>query len=350
MWQMKDLLRKLDEGEFLEKGDIQNAVDELLSEVVPADKKAEFLSRLHKRGETPAEIAAFVDALLIYAVQPEFGSRAPDAPPLLDVCGTGGDKAGLFNVSTAVMFVAAACGAHVVKHGNRGLTSKCGGADVLQALGVPVDVAPSQAGEFLDKHGFVFFFAPYYHPAFKAIVPVRQALAARGQTTVFNILGPLLNPARPDFQLSGVFNPNLLETYAEVFRLLGRRRAWAVHGTLANGGGLDEISPNGATKVCTLEGSAITQWQINAAEYLQNSADSSELAGGGAEDNATILKEILSGKDHSLRRDIVLINSAAALVVCGRAKELPEGIAQAAAVLDSGAAYEVLQHAKNKSI
>jgi anthranilate phosphoribosyltransferase len=341
---MRELLRKLENGEHLGKTDVREAVEQLLSDTVPAGDKEEFLSKLHRRGETPAEIAAFVDALLVHAVVPVLGPRSADAPPLLDVCGTGGDKAGLFNVSTAVMFVVAACGVHLVKHGNRGLTSKCGGADVLQALGVPVDIPASLAGEFLNEHGFVFLFAPQYHPAFKAIVPIRQALAARGETTIFNILGPLLNPARPDFQLSGVFNPSLLETYAEVFRLLGRRRAWAVHGTLASGGGLDEISPNGTTTVCALDGDAINHWQISASDFVSCTADSAQLAGGGPEENARILKEILSGQDHTLRREIVLINAGAAMTVCGRAAGLHEGIALAKEAVDSGIALEVLRH------
>jgi anthranilate phosphoribosyltransferase len=345
---MEKLLRKLKGEEPFDASEIREAVEQLLSEGVSSEDKEDFLAGLHRRGETPSEIAAFVDALLVHAVQPQLGVRSGDAPPLLDVCGTGGDKAGLFNVSTAVLFVVAACGVHVVKHGNRGLTSKCGGADVLQALGVPVDVPAQQAGEFLEKHGFVFFFAPQYHPAFKAIVPIRQALAARGQTTVFNILGPLLNPARPDYQLSGVFNPTLLDTYVEVFRLLGRKRAWAVHGTLAEGGRLDEISPNGPTSVCSVDGGTVTRWEIDPAQFLDEAGDSSMLAGGGPEENARILTGILSGEDRSIRRTIVVLNAAAALSVCGRSSTMDEGITLANEALASGEALRVLERSKGK--
>lgn len=340
---MKKLLQKLESSGELDRVEIGEAVGALLSDAVATAEKEEFLSRLHKRGETPGEIACFVEALLAHAVQPDLGARGHASPPLLDVCGTGGDRAGLFNVSTAVIFVAAACGVHVVKHGNRGLTSKCGGADVLQELGVPIDIPASEAGEFLHTHGFVFFFAPQYHPAFKAIAPVRQALAARGQTTVFNILGPLLNPARPDYQLSGVFNPALLETYAEVFRLLGRKRAWAVHGELAGGGGLDEISPNGISVVYAVEDGCTSHSEIRAQDFIQTRGDSAGLIGGGPVENAAILRGILSGRDHSLRRSIVEINAAAALTVSGCTNSLGQGLEAARAALDSGAAWDVLQ-------
>jgi anthranilate phosphoribosyltransferase len=342
---MDTLLCKLEEGGFLADAEVREAVELLLREDVPAAQKEKFLSLLHRRGETPAEIASFVEALLGHAVRPDPGVRGADSPPLLDVCGTGGDKAGLFNVSTAVMFVVAACGVHVVKHGNRGLTSKCGGADVLQALGLPVDVPASEAGSFLQRHGFVFFFAPQYHPAFKVIVPVRQALAARGETTVFNILGPLLNPARPDYQLAGVFQENLLATYAEVFRLLGRKRAWAVHGKLAEGGGLDEISPTGPTTVWQCEEAGVRRVELQPEKFGLAVGSSEELRGGGPEENAVILRQIIEGQDRGVRRSIVLLNAGAALEVCGRATTMEDGIRQAAEAVDSGAALEILRHA-----
>ena len=177
------------------------ACDHLFDEELALSVRADFLRALHSKGETPAEIAAFVDVLLARGVRLELGKG------LLDVCGTGGDRAGLFNISTAVMFVAAACGARVVKHGNRGITSKCGGADVLEALGIRIDLPPEAA---LHAAGCCFLFAPLYHPTFKAVAPVRKALAEEESATIFNLLGPLLNPARPDFQLAGVFDRKLL--------------------------------------------------------------------------------------------------------------------------------------------
>ena len=229
---------------------------------------------------------------------------------MLDVCGTGGDRAGLFNVSTAVMLVAAACGARVVKHGNRGVTSKCGGADVLEALGVRIDLPPEAA---LDAAGCCFLFAPLYHPAFKAVAPVRKALAEEGSATIFNLFGPLLNPARPDFQLAGVFDRKLLPLYAETFRLLGRKRGWAVHGS----GGLDEVSTLGPSEVHAVEDGAMRRFSIRPEALGMGLAEIEDLRGGDARKNAELLEEILLGRERGPKRDIVVLNAACALVVAG---------------------------------
>lgn len=204
----------------LDPAEIEAVCTLLLDESQPVDQRATFLGTLHRRGETPAEIAAFVDILLRRAV-PFPGS----GEGCLDVCGTGGDKAGFFNISTTTMFVAAGAGARIIKHGNRGITSKSGGADVLEALGVRIDTTPDEAATALDHAGCCFLFAPAWHPAFKAVVPVRKLLAEQGSASIFNMLGPLLNPARPDYQLAGVFDPALVATHADVFKNLGRKRA-----------------------------------------------------------------------------------------------------------------------------
>lgn len=327
---LADLAQKLRSSQDLEESEIAAACDVLLDESVSMERRGDFLRALHEKGETPAEIAAFVRVLLDRAVQPDLG------PGLLDVCGTGGDKAGLFNVSTATMFVTAACGVRIVKHGNRGVTSKCGGADVLEALGVRVDQPPDKA---LAAAGCCFLFAPLYHPAFKAIAPVRKALAEQGTTTIFNMLGPLLNPARPDYQLAGVFNSKLLPVYAEVFRLLHRRRAWAVHGA----GGLDEVSTLGPSQVFHVDGDEITANEINPVAIGYPTVSIDDLLGGTAAENAALITDLLSGRHRGPKRDIVALNASCALVVAGKAQDLPAAVKITAEVLDSGAALEVLE-------
>jgi anthranilate phosphoribosyltransferase len=330
---MNSLTARAASGMPLSPEEIQRACDALLDEAHTVESRAAFLKTLHKRGETPEEIAGFVSVLLDRAAPfPASGEGT------LDVCGTGGDRAGFFNVSTAVMFVAAACGARVVKHGNRGITSKSGGADVLEALGVRVDLAPERAAAALDSAGCCFLFAPHYHPAFQAVAPVRRLLAERGSTSIFNMLGPLLNPARPSFQLAGVFDPSLLPAYAEVFRLLGRRKAWAVHGSPA----LDEVSPLGETRVVAWQGGGICEFVIHPADLGIGPVDPRELVGGTAAGNAGMIADILAGNLRNGARTIVQLNAAAALVVAGLAPDLPSAWLLAGEAIDAGSARDVL--------
>lgn len=324
------LTEKLGLGDELTAEDVLAACESLFDENVALSARADFLRALHAKGETPSEIAAFVDVLLARSRRPVLGEG------LLDVCGTGGDKAGLFNVSTAVMLVAAACGARVVKHGNRGITSKCGGADVLEALGVRIDLPPEVS---LEAAGCCFLFAPLFHPAFKAIAPVRKALAEEGSATIFNLLGPLLNPVRPDFQLAGVFDRKLLPLYAETFRLLGRKSAWAVHGS----GGLDEVSTLGPSEVHAFEEGAIRQFAIEPDALGVGSAAIEDLRGGDAQRNAHHLEEILRGDERGPKRDIVVLNSACALVVAGLSRDLSAAVEMAGSAIDDGSAHLVLR-------
>lgn len=325
-------------GAVLSRDEIRRACDGLLDGGQPVEARAEFLEALHRRGETPAEIEGFVSVLLERAtVFPSGGDGA------MDVCGTGGDRAGFFNVSTAAMFVAAACGARVVKHGNRGVTSKSGGADVLEALGVRVDLAPERAAAALDSAGCCFLFAPHYHPAFKAVAPVRALLASRGSRSIFNMLGPLLNPARPSFQLAGVFDRSLLPTYANVFGLLGRRRAWAVHGEPA----LDEVSPLGPTDVFAWQDNSVREFAIRPEDLGIGPVDAGDLAGGSAAENAAIIDGIFSGRCRDGARVIVELNAAAALVVAGIAPDLLSGLALAGDAIDSGAAATALNRLRS---
>src|SRR4051794_10121220 len=236
---LSTLTAGLQDRRDLAPAEIVQAASALLAPEIDEASKGDFLAALRAKGETAAEIAGFAEALLAHAVNPEIDpALAPG--PLLDVCGTGGDQLDLFNVSTTSMFVLAAGGATVVKHGNRAITSQAGGADVLEALGVRIDLPPAALRECVQRLGLGFLFAPAYHPAFKAIAPVRKRLASEGIPTIFNLLGPLLNPARPPYQLIGLFSKELLPKYAEAIALLPRRRVWAVHGS-----GMDELSTTG---------------------------------------------------------------------------------------------------------
>jgi anthranilate phosphoribosyltransferase len=319
---------------------IDGAARWLLDEGVPADAKASFLEIWHRRGETPAEVVALAGTVLGHAQSFEVPAGLR---PVIDVCGTGGDKLGLFNISTAVMFVAAGAGARVVKHGNRGITSRSGGADVLEALGVPVDLPVPQLYDMLGEAGAVFLFAPRFHPAFKAVGPARKILAERGQPSVFNMIGPLLNPARPEGQLAGVFSEDLLSLYADVLPHLGRERAWVVHGKAAPDGVMDEISTLGPTLIAKLSPSGPVRETVQPGDLGVPAAVLAELRGGDAAENARLLTEILRGERRGAARDIVVVNAAAAIIVAGLTGDWSEARERAMAALDSGAAEDVLR-------
>lgn len=337
---MKSWSDVLATGQPLAACEVVSVADDLLSADFSDDEKADFLGALHKRGETADEIAAFADAFLGHA-QP-FAVEA-SLRPVLDVCGTGGDKLGLFNVSTAVMFVAAGAGARVVKHGNRGITSKSGGADVLEALDVKADLPAPALQNMLAKAGATFLFAPVFHPTFKAVAGARKILAGRGQASIFNMLGPLLNPARPEFQLTGVFHRQLLDLYATALPKLGRRSAWIVHGQAGPHGVMDEISTLGPTECLQVGNDIIERQEIDVRSLGIAAGCLDDLLGGDAAVNAAILEKILSGADHGPRRDLVVVNAAAALQVAGLASDWSSAIAKAAESLDSGKARQVLQ-------
>jgi len=302
------------------------------------EMKAALLRALSVKGETPDEIACFVRAFLAHAIKPSL-DLAQLAHPAIDVCGTGGDKLGLFNVSTTSMFVLAACGVSVVKHGNRGITSRSGGADVLEALGIRIDLPPDQFSECVQRHGAAFMLAPQYHPAFAAVAPVRKLLAAAGTRTIFNIIGPLLNPLQPPYQLAGVFDAALPPVYAGILRSLGRTRAWAVHGTTGEEVGMDEVSTLGPTIVFKAEPSGVECETITVPAGPATLAD---LQGGDAGENAVILRNILDGTGTGPKRDLVLANAAAALQITGLAHSWAEGMARGGEAIDSGKALKVL--------
>ena len=339
---MKALIEKLRSGNDLNGGDVDLAVAQLLSDQVDDELKAEFLTVLHKKGESAEEIVAFVKQLMKRAVDPMI-DPAQLAGPMIDICGTGGDGFDFFNVSTTAMFIVAAGGAVVVKHGNRRVTSSCGSADVLEQLGIDIDLAPERLNEILKRHGLGFLFARSYHPAFRALADMRQRLARKNQRTVFNILGPLLNPARPSRQLIGVFDPRLTGVFAEALRQLEREKAWVVHGLGDNGAGMDDISISGATTVAELNEGKVSSAILDVSWLGIPRASVAELQGGDARQNAETIEGILSGKVTGAKRDMAIVNAAGGFVVAGLAKDLKEGIDLAREELDSGRALEKLR-------
>jgi anthranilate phosphoribosyltransferase len=343
---VKPLVEKLSAELDLTSADVDLAVAQLLSDKVDDELKGEFLASLHRKGETAEEIVAFVNALMKRAINPMI-DPAELPGPMIDICGTGGDGLSLFNVSTAAMFVVAAGGAVVAKHGNRRVTSSCGSADVLEELGVAIDLTPEQLNESLKRHGLGFVFARIYHPAFRALAAMRERLARQNMRTVFNLLGPLLNPARPSRQLIGVFDPRLTGVFAEVLQQLGHERAWIVHGLGDDGAGMDDISISGATTIAELENGKINSAVLDVSWLGVPRAPVSALEGGNARDNAQTIEAILSGKIRDAKRDMTVVNAAGGFVVAGRAKDLNGGIELAREEIDSGRALEKLRALQN---
>ncbi len=338
---LEALTREVRSGLELDPAQIDVAVGALASAGTSDAPKAGFLQALRAKGETGREIAGFVQALLARAVDPELDvTKLPG--PMIDICGTGGDKLGIFNVSTSAMFVLAAGGACVVKHGNRAITSKCGGADVLERLGIKIELAPADLRRCLEAHGLGFVFAPAYHPAYRAIGPVRKALAAQGIPTIFNLLGPLLNPARPPYQLVGIFTPLLLPKYADALAILGRARAWAVHGR-----GMDELSLTGPSIVMDLRDGLVRESSVDPGALGLPVCAIDELCGGDCKENAAILTAILDGTEQGPKRDIVLLNAAAGFVITSLAPDLATGLSLAREQITSGRALAKLHALQN---
>jgi anthranilate phosphoribosyltransferase len=329
--------------------DIQicQALEQLIDENVPVTLKADFLSGLARKGETSAEIAAFARELRARSIRPELNGRLR-AGEILDVVGTGGDRLSTFNISTASALVAAAAGVVVAKHGNRASTSSIGSADVLDALGIPYDLEPHQALRSLEQHGFAFFFAPRYHPAFKHIGPARRLCADRGQATIFNLLGPLLNPAAPSAMLVGVPRPELCEPMAQVLKGLGVRRAMVVCGTAEDETGriryLDELSPLGPASIAEFyQEHGLSTSTLRHDSFPVQTATLKDLQGGDRQVNAGIIRGVLGATDRGPRRDAVLLNAGAALFVAGKVGSIAEGWEHAGNVIDGGAALRKLK-------
>jgi len=301
---------------------------------------AGLLGALAGRGETAAEIAGFALAMRSQAKTLPLTDSEREA--LVDTCGTGGDASGSFNISTAAALVAAAAGAKVAKHGNRAITSKCGSADVLAAMGIPTELSPEAAVDALRFHGFCFLLAPSHHPAMKAVMPVRRALGVR---TVLHVLGPLLNPAGARRQVMGVYQARLVPLVAEAMTMLGTKHAYVVHGDGATGHGQDELALSGPSLYAEVRAGESKTTFVEGALFPESfglqQAPLEALAGGDAEANAAILRSVFAGETGP-RRDIVLLNAAAVLVTAGIAQDIPQGIQHAAEAIDSGSATKLI--------
>ena len=335
---LEKLIPQLAAARPLTDEQVRLAVEQLTDEKVPAAGKAAFLGALAQKGETPGEIAAFARALRDKSIQPPLDAETR-AREILDVVGTGGDRLGTFNISTTTAIVCAAAGVTVAKHGNRAVTSQAGSADVLEALGVRIDLTPAEAARSLRKHHFAFFFAPNYHPAFKHIAPARKLCAERGQRTIFNFLGPLLNPARPSAMLVGVPRPELCEPLARVLQSLGVRRAMVVCGSVSATSCLDELStlgPNTVAEFYQERGFATSL--LSPEQFPVQSAKLADLIGGDCKTNAEIVRRILRGGERGPKLDVVLLNAAAALFVAGKTESLVESWDLAAEIIDDGRA------------
>jgi len=320
----KSLIAKVATGASLTRAEAASAFDRMMSGEATPSQMGGLLMALRVRGETVDEITGAVTTMRAKML----GVKAPgDA---VDVVGTGGDASGSYNISTCAAFIVAGCGVPVAKHGNRALSSKSGAADVLVALGVNIGVNAAKVGDCIAKAGIGFMFAPAHHPAMKNVGPTRVELGTR---TIFNLLGPLSNPASVKRQMIGTFSKHWIEPMAQVLNNLGSEFVWVVHGS----DGLDEITTTGSTSVAELKGGKIRTFEISPEDAGLQRAQPDALKGGDADDNAKALLNVLKGKQGAFR-DVAILNAAAALIVAGKAKDLKEGAALAAKAIDSGEA------------
>jgi anthranilate phosphoribosyltransferase len=324
------LLERLARREDLTTDEAAAAMREVMEGRATPASLAALLAMLVMKGERPAEIVGFARTMREHAVK----LQAP-VGDVFDTCGTGGDRSGTFNISSAAALVVAAAGVKVAKHGNRSVSSRCGSADVFEALGVNVSAPPDVVERTLTTSGIAFFFAPVFHPSMKHAGPTRRELGIR---TAFNLLGPLTNPAGARRQIVGVPRPELTELLARALLMLGSERAWVVHGA----DGIDEISTTGYTKVSECRGGAVNTFYVHPADFGVPKAASSSLEGGDAAVNASIVRSVLDG-ERGAPRDVVLLNAGASLFIAGRTDTVRAGIAQAEAALDSGAARATLE-------
>ena len=329
MTAISDATVKLLSGSDLEYGEAREVMDSIMSGGCSPVSIASYLTALESKGETVDEIAASAFEMRAHALR--LPGEHTDA---LEIVGTGGDRSGSFNISTTSAFVIAGCGVEVAKHGNRAMSSRSGAADVLEALGARLDIEPDDSARILKECGFAFMFAQKYHPAMKYVAPVRRELGFR---TVFNILGPLTNPAFAGNQFTGVFSGSLVPRIAEVLDLIGVRNAMVVYGT----DGMDEMSVSAETECCELRSGTRDTYSVAPEDFGIKRSPHDAILGGGPEENASITRSVLSGAKGA-RRDIVLLNSAAGLYTCRKASSIAEGIEMAANSIDSGEAMRRL--------
>jgi anthranilate phosphoribosyltransferase len=361
------LTKQLAAAEPLADGQVCQAVEWLADETIAAPAKVDFLIAFAQKGETPAEIAAFARAMREKSISPPL-DEATRAGEILDIVGTGGDRLGTFNLSTTAAILCAAAGVTVAKHGNRAVTSQAGSADVLEALGIRIDLTPEAAARSLRDRKFAFFFAPNFHPAFKHVALARKLCADRGQRTIFNLIGPLLNPAHPSAMVLGVSRRELCEPFAHVLQTLGVRRAMVVCGKVSASAlrlsGAAAVGNQGETKAETGRAGAFldelsTLGENTIAEFYQERgftvsttlpeqfplqpATLADLLGGDKFQNAEIVRRILGGQERGPKRDAVLLNAGAALFVAGKTRSLAAGWDLAGATIDSGSARAKLR-------
>lgn len=333
---IRDSIELLLEKKDLPEPRMRQVMREILSGEVGTLEIADFLTALSAKGETIEELTAAVRVMLEH-VDP----ISVDRPNILDTCGTGGDQKGSFNISTLAAFSASGAGVTVAKHGNRSVSSRCGSADVLEALGVDINMNKAKIKKCLEDIGIAFLFAPNLHPAMRAVMPARKQIA---QKTMFNILGPLINPARATNQLVGVYSRRWVKPLAQVLYNLGSKHVLVVHGS----DGLDEVTTTGETFVTEVKDGLLRDYQISPEEFGLRKAGFEELSGGTVEENARIITEVLSGKRGS-RRDIVLLNAGCAIYAADKADSIGEGIKLAQEAIDSGKALKKLELLKEYS-
>jgi len=326
---VQEALARLLDGRDLSQSAARDVMGDIMEGKATPAQIGGLLVALRLKGETAAEIAGCAEAMRAHVL-----AVKPKRADLVDTAGTGGDGAGTFNISTAAALVAAAAGAGVAKHGNRAISSSSGSADVLEALGFELELPAERIERSIDELGFGFLFAPSHHPAMRHAAPVRRELAAR---TVFNVLGPLTNPAGARAQVVGVYAPELVPTIATVLSRLGARRAFVVHGA----GGIDELSPAGRNLVCEVAGGKVRSREIDPRDFGVPRCRPSDLAGGSPEENAGTIREIFAGAKGA-KREAVLLNAGGAVAAGGHARDLEEGYRVASEALDSGAAGERL--------
>ncbi|MGB3683454.1 MAG: anthranilate phosphoribosyltransferase [Rubrobacteraceae bacterium] len=327
---LRETLRKAASGEVLTENEAERALETIMEGAAPPAATAALLTALRLRGEAVPEIVGFARAMRRFAET----VKAPE--DVVDTCGTGGDAKGTINVSTMAAFVARGAGVRIAKHGNRAATSRSGSADVLEALGARIELGPEEVSECIAASGLGFMFARTHHPAMKFVAPVRAELPFR---TIFNLLGPLTNPAGAKRQVIGVFDGGYVRPMAEALRELGAKKALVVHGT----DGLDEITVTGKTLVAEVNGSGIEEYEISPEDFglARHAADG--LLGGDAHLNARVLRDVLSGKESGPARDITLVNAGAAIFVAGDSGSMKDGVQSAADSIETGAARDALE-------
>lgn len=329
-------IKKIVAGNNLTHDEAKEVMDDIMSGRASSVQIAAYISSLSTKGETVDEVTASAE------VMRKYGAKLNHNLDVIEIVGTGGDKSNSFNISTTSAFIMAAAGCKVAKHGNRAASSKSGAADCLEALGINIDMSTETAGEMLDKEGFCFLFAPNYHKAMKYVAPVRKELGIR---TVFNLLGPLSNPANAKRELMGVYSEDLLEPMTRVLVNLGVTRCMCVYGMDS----LDEISISAPTKICEYKNEKITTYTIEPEDFGFTKSDKLEILGGDGKENAEITLNILRGYERGPKRNVVLLNAGAGIYLADKANSLEEGIKKAAEMIDCGLAFEKLENIKKLS-